>query len=281
MRFFFGFCLLLSLPVFANTTLFSQIHRVDSSSQIGEETLVFLDGGRVGRISPRKIELIEEMRKGQEQNLTFKMVLDDKREVISMEEAPTKTPIIEGEGFSIPLLEFNPSVLKSEDEARRFFRDHRVAREGETQCFNRAHVWVYDWRVKKNFYSNKAWVFFTAKYIRKYTFEWWFHVAPMVHTVVDGQVKERVMDMKYARGPLTTRKWTDIFMKDDAACPTVTTYSDHANYPESGSCFLQKTSMYFYQPVDLEFQEKFGTTKTGWVAAEVRQAYAEAFGISL
>ncbi len=281
MRLFFGFCLLLSHPVFANSTLSTQIHKIDSSSVQGEEALVFMSDGRVGRISPFNLELIERLKSAQETNQLMKLTLSDKTEILSAEEDSSKAALAPGEEISTSLLEYNSSVIKSIDEARSIFRDHRVAKEGETQCFNRAQVWAYDWRVQRNIYSNKIWIFFTAKYIRKYTFEWWFHVAPMIHVNVDGVIKERVMDMKYARGPLATKQWTDIFMKDNAACPTVITYSDHADYPETGSCFIQKTSMYFYQPIDLEFQEKFGTVKTGWVAQEVRQAYEEAFGINL
>ena len=83
--------------------------------------------------------------------------------------------------------------------------------------------------------------------------------------------------MKYARGPLKLKQWTDIFMRDNADCPVVQKYSDHANYPESGSCFVMKSSMYYYQPVDLEEEELSGTVRNRWVPAEVSHAYQEAF----
>ena len=106
-------------------------------------------------------------------------------------------------------------------------------------------------------------------------------MAPMVHVVVNNEVKERVMDIKYAKGPLKLKQWTDIFMRDNADCPVVEKYSDHANYPESGSCFLMKSSMYYYQPVDLEQLELTGIGKSRWLAPEVKHAYLEAFDITL
>src|SRR5690606_5817297 len=133
----------------------------------------------------------------------------------------------------------------------------------------------------RNLYSSKAWLFFTKKYIRKYKFEWWFHVAPMVHVVIDGEVKERVMDIKYARGPIKLKTWTDIFMRDRSDCPVVQKYSDHANYPESGTCFTMKSSMYYYQPIDLEKLERHQIEKNSWNAAEVQQAFMDALDVAL
>jgi hypothetical protein len=37
--------------------------------------------------------------------------------------------------------------------------------------------------------------------------------------------------------------------------------------------------MYYYQPVDLEFLEKYGNVRSSWLESDVRGAYAEAFEI--
>ncbi len=283
MRFLLGMGLVICTHLSASSTFLTQIHRMETSTRPDEETLVFLTNGRVVKVSPHDVSSLEEARRGQRKHRWLSIQVNVKREVERIEKArsPINTeldvPLMERE----VLLDYDPSVIPSLDEVRSLFSDHRIPREGETQCYNRAHVWAYDWRTKKNIYSRKIWVYFTAKYIRKYNFEWWFHVSPMVNVNVDGKIKERVMDMKYSRGPNTTRQWTDIFLKDDAPCPTVTLYSDHADYPESGSCFIMKSSMYFYQPIDIELKEKFGTDKTAWVASEVVQAYQEAFDISV
>ena len=174
---------------------------------------------------------------------------------------------------------YSPSIISSE-KARELFYES-LYNPKDSQCYNRAHVWSHEWRIKHKLYSNKVWVFFTRKYIREFSFDWWFHVSPYVHVVEDGKVRERVMDIKYSRGPVKIRQWTDIFLRNDAPCPFVERYTDHANYPEFGSCFIMKSSMYTYQPVDLEWNEAFGLQKNVYVPSEIIASYLEAFDIDL
>jgi hypothetical protein len=88
------------------------------------------------------------------------------------------------------------------------------------------------------------------------------------------------MDVKYARGPIKFSDWTNIFMRDSAPCPLITNYTEYANYPELGSCFILKTSMYTYQPLDLENFDRFSWAKNKWIDSEVRGAYLEAFDLA-
>lgn len=279
MRLALALSLLLSFPVFAQMTLETQVHEVDVTSEMGDYALVFLASGHVAKAELSRPEIIQELQRSKKDHDWFKFELDQDR-VIQDVQAMAAPYNKEFAPQDAAFADYIPSIIPNLDEAKALFRDRRKPREGETQCFNRAMVWSYDWRLNKQVYSSKIWVFFTRKYVRQYNFEWWFHVAPMIHVNIDGKVKERVMDMKYSSAPRTSKEWTDIFLKDDYPCPTVTTYSDHANYPESGSCFIQKSSMYFYQPIDLEFLEKFGTRKDQWVLSDVKEAYREAFGLA-
>jgi hypothetical protein len=99
----------------------------------------------------------------------------------------------------------------------------------------------------------------------------------MVDVVVEGKVKQRVLDIKYAQGPLALKEWTDIFIRSRSECPVIEKYSDYMNFPESANCYLMKSSMYYYRPIDLELMEISGIEKNQWVESEVREAYAEAF----
>lgn len=272
-----------STALLANTEISTQIHEIDPGNG-NEDTLVFLTSGDVVKIKSHEKSLMLELKDVFRKNAWVKILYNSSREIIDAEEIshplksyPTMSFIEEVPMMDLPYI---PTVLKSMDEARSFFYDVRTNPK-ESQCYNRAHAWSYDWRVKRNLYSSKVWLFFTKKFIRKYKFEWWFHVAPMVHVNVDGEVKERVMDIKYAKGPIKLKSWTDIFMRDNSSCPVVEKYSDHANFPENGSCFVMKSSMYYYQPVDLEFLEIKGTEKTKWVEAEVKQAFLDALNITL
>lgn len=279
MRIFLVLCLLFSsLSSFADSVVTTQIHDIDMG-QINEEPLIFLTSGQVVTYPASNKSMMDEFRNAIVKKTWFEFTLNDERQIVSYKALPPQLKVkrVALSSFKTLSLPYEPSILKNMDVARSFFYDARMTQKKESQCFNRAHVWSYEWRTKKNLYSSKAWLFFTRRFIRKYKFEWWFHVAPMVHVVVDGAVRERVMDIKYARGPIKLKQWTDIFMRDNADCPVVEKYSEQANHPESGSCFLMKSSMYYYQPVDLEELDVLGTEKTKWLQPEVKNAYLEAF----
>lgn len=280
MRFLLVLILFIATPIYAETKISSQIHDIDLG-QGTEEPLIYLTTGQVVSFPEGNQKMFEELKKALRLKTWFIFTINEQREIIAMEEIAPPPSIPAFKSLFQTEEPFNPSILKNMDQARSFFYDARSNAKQESQCFNRAHVWSYEWRTKRNLYSSKAWLFFTRKFIRKYKFEWWFHVAPMVHVVIDNQVKERVMDIKYARGPLKLKQWTDIFMRDSADCPVVEKYTDHANYPESGSCFLMKTSMYYYQPVDLEQYELTGIGKNRWLEPEVKHAFLDAFDVTL
>lgn len=282
MRFWFAFFILLSLPALADTTFTSRIHDIDLGNSPADAVLVLMDNGRVARLSVNKTNSLDELNEAKAQGTLLNIGLDHSLELISFSEAEEiSSPET---NFMVPLekdlLDYTPSIIGSAEYAKKIFKDHKYNSK-DSQCYNRAHIWSYEWRVKHNLYSSKIWIFFTRKFLREHAnFEWWFHVAPMNHVNEEGVVKERVFDVKYSRGPVSLQKWAAIFMRGKGPCPTVTTYSDHANYPYDGYCYLQKSSMYFYQPVDLEFLEKYGSERNGWLEAEVRAAYLEAFDIT-
>jgi Glutaminase len=281
MRFLLVLVLIIASPLYAQSIVSTQIHDIDMG-QVGEQPLYFLSTGQVVTYPNVDKAIFERLKSAVTKKSWFVLKLNENKEIVELKEiAPPPSIMTEKELLLEETTPYTPSILKNLDVARAFFYDAKTTHKEESQCFNRAHVWTYEWRKNKNLYSSKIWLFFTRKFIRKYKFEWWFHVAPMVHVVADGVVKERVMDVKYARGPISQKRWTDIFMRDSADCPVVEKYSDHANYPETGSCFVMKSSMYYYQPVDLEMKEIMGYEKTKWQETEVKQAYLEAFDIKL
>lgn len=283
MRFLLVMILFILSTAHAQSELSTQVHDVDLG-QNGDEHLVYLSTGQVARIMSDDHQTLDMVKEALKLKSWLSIALGKEREILSLRNIPAPTSETDQSFQSRfareEILPYQPSILKNLDDARAVFYDARTSHK-DSQCFNRAHIWTYEWRTKRNLYSSKAWIFFTRRYIRKYKFEWWFHVAPMVHVVEGDKVKERIMDIKYAKGPLKLKQWSNIFMRDSADCRVVETYSDYANYPESGSCFVMKSSMYYYQPVDLEQREILGTQKTRWSQAEVKHAYQEAFDITL
>ncbi len=271
---FFLFC----FSVNASIHVKSQIHSIDRGEK-NDETLIFLRTGQVIRIAKSDEAKRRDFVNARDlkQWIHFKLAENHSIESYMIQSSPNKTrkPVLK-----ITEETYAPTIIENIDLALNYFHEAKYV-EKESQCYNRAHIWAYEWFTKYSIYSMKTWIFFTRRYIRKYKFDWWFHVSPSVRLIHNGMQKDMVMDVKYARGPLDLKNWTNIFMRDDAACPVVEKYSDQANYPEWGSCFVMKSSMYYYQPSDLEALENFNLERTTWIPSEVVEAYREAFDIEI
>jgi hypothetical protein len=98
---------------------------------------------------------------------------------------------------------------------------------------------------------------------------------------LNGETVERVMDPGFNRYPLKFKLWTDLFMKNKAECKLVEKYSDYSTHPGEDDCYMMKTSIYFWQPKDLEAQERSGVVKTKFIEWEIKHAYKNAFNINL
>lgn len=230
-----------------------------------EEILVFHESGKLTRVAPSEKQKVQKL-----QGIKTRLNISAESFQSRLMARASAELSVQGD--------YVPTVLNSFDEVRSLFFEMRPSPVAHSECWQRAHVWTYEWRVKHQLFSSKAWIFFTRKYIRENPdLTWWFHVAPMVHVKLDGVIKERVMDRKYTNGPSSIKRWTDTFMRSRDNCRVVDTYSDHANYQDSANCFIQKSSMYFLQPMDLELLEKFDTPRESWVEAELRLAYEQAF----
>jgi hypothetical protein len=269
-----------SVSVFALTSFTTQVSDIDPGGRPSDDPLIFLSSGQVVKVIKNDHETLNRLHQALKESAWLIVTLDKDRRIIEIKSTSPPIKPMEGMIGLKSLLEYNPTIISSPTEALTIFNEARIKHK-ESQCYNRAHVWTYEWRAKRNIYTSKFWLFFTRKYIRKYNFEWWFHVAPVLHVQDGGKVWPRIADAKYAKSLLKLKHWTDIFMRNDAPCPVVNNYSDHANYPESGWCFVMKSSMYYYQPLDLENLERYGIEKHTWNATEVKQSYNEAFDIDL
>lgn len=172
---------------------------------------------------------------------------------------------------------YTPTVMNSLSDAQSLFNRQDGNTKRWSQCFNRAHGWSYDmWRMS-GVNSMKVFIFFTQRYIKAYRYKWWFHVAPFVVVQTSSGPVEHVMDVSYSRGPTQMRPWTDMFMKNSAACPTVEKYSQYRQNQWTQDCYLIKASMYYRSPSDLELLETQGRQELSWNLNEVREAREEAF----
>lgn len=151
----------------------------------------------------------------------------------------------------------------------------------DSQCYDRSHIWAYEEAVYGQRYLQKAFLFFSDDYIARYNYPWWFHTAPYAKVRLNGEVVDRVMDPGFAQYPLKFKLWTDLFMKNKAQCKVVEKYSGYSQHGGEDDCYLILTTMYFWQPKDLEAYENSGVLKTRYIDWEIRHAYQYGFNIYL
>lgn len=281
MRVFGLLSLFLSLPLFAATELTTQIHDIDYGLKKGDEVLVLLKSGHVAKLRHSHDLLNQNFMSSKMKDKWFRIKLDDERYITDLDQVKAPLPEIIKMKFMLEApMSYVPTTIASMDLAKKYHREARYNPK-ESQCFNRAMVWTYEWWRKHSLKSMKILIFFTRNYIRRYNFEWWFHIAPYVHVMENGKVVERVLDVKYTNGPREFQKWANIFLRNDAPCPVITKYSDYADNPYTGECYFQRTHMYTYQPADLQMYEAWGYQKDNFIMKEVQWAYEEAFDESL
>lgn len=268
--------ILLPIRAFAIEIL-TVVHSLNESVKNDEPTLVFLASGQIAKLSSGN-QFKQSVMEAKSKRQWMKFTLDEKREITSVasHEDPNLTEFNEEKSL---LYSEKPSVINSMELAQKFFSAARY-KDKESQCFNRAHLWSYEWKKKNYLNTAKIFIFFTPRYIREHDFHWWFHVAPYVHVAIGPEIKERVMDRKYLKQPSSIKQWVETFMEKGSKCRTVKVYTDYANYPEAGDCYLIRSSMFTYWPLDLELEELNGTKKTSWVESEVQSAYADALEIN-
>lgn len=172
---------------------------------------------------------------------------------------------------------YQPTVFTSVQQAQSYFNTMDGQTKDDSQCYNRAHGWAYDLWNQYRINSLKIFIFFTRRYIREYSYKWWFHVSPMTLVGERGYNTEMVMDRSFTNGPVDVRTWTNIFMKNRVACPHVRYYTHYSQNQEAQYCYVMKTIMYYSTPRDLEYLESRGRYETDWNYAELKAGRKQAF----
>lgn len=275
--------LMLAFDALAGTKITTQIHEIDHGTKRGDEILIFLKSGDVARIKHSDQKILKQLGSDHVSNQWFQLTLDDHRVITSVKVVEPKLRVKYGSDLTPPEANYVPTTVASMEIATQYISEGRIPVKEETQCFNRAMVWVYEWWRNHSLRSNKVFIFWPKEYVRRYSFKWWFHVSPYVHVKdTDGVVRERVMDVKWLRKPYEFQKWADYHSSHDVKCKVVNKYSEYADHPfESDRCYFIRADMYTWMPADLEMKEAWGYRKEAFNMDEVRNAYLEAFDIYL
>jgi len=180
----------------------------------------------------------------------------------------------------LPLPPYTPTIYPNYNYATDILYRMRRNWRQDSQCYDKSHVWSYEEAYYGRF-MQKAFLFFSDSYIGRYNHPWWFHTAPYVLVRLNGETVERMMDPTFAQYPLKMKLWTDLFMKNKAQCKVVEKYSDYSRHPGEDDCYIIKSSIYFWQPKDLEAYETSGVEKKKFIDWEIRHAYKYGFGLTL
>jgi len=262
------------LSAFA-ATYTTQVHSVDRG-KAGERHLIMLSNGYTAFLKGHDKSLIEAVEESQKNEDTVEIFIDDELNLISIQTVVPEREEPRDDALPGGMISYDPSII-NDSAARSAFSNMRRDYQNQSQCYNRAHIWNYEEFNRSGLKSNKLYLFFTSRYIRKYNYKWWFHVTPMVYVDGSDQSNWRTLDRRYTKGTLTTRTWTNVFMLNNAFCPVVYKYSSYRYHQQEEDCFLIPTSMYFWQPRDIDREERTGYVKNQFYRSEVSHAYWEAF----
>jgi hypothetical protein len=265
MKTIFLLSIALTASVLKAETIESRVHSI-------ENNIVRFDNGRVAFLDSKNQILPP---KG-----LIKAELDERSSLLSYEQIEEATFL---ENKSLFLVEdpepthFEPSIVQGMDEAWNIFNRSNPYYKRISECFDRAHIWAHDEYKKSGTKSQKAFVFFTASYINSVRFKWWFHVAPLYHVNVGGQVKKLVMDYRYTDRPMTVKEWTDQFVYTKRPCKVTTKFSEYDVNPQTENCYLIFESMHYKIPADIHSQETQGHFKNSTSDLELQTSFNNAF----
>lgn len=251
------------------------ISHIDMPRNDKELPLIFLSNGSVLKISNENKIDIAAFQEAKRSVLKLKLEVNKKQQILAVENLGKEKNVLlfEQEALS----DFEPTVLATEADVTKIFSTLKKGAKSWSQCYNRAHIWSYESKVKHGLDSMKVFLFYTRKYIREYNFDWWFHVSPFTYVAGVNGIEERVLDYRFTKSPLPMKKWTDVFMHNKSECTPIVKFSDYENNQEQAYCYLYRASMYYYQPLDLEALENTGAQKLNWVKWEVNNAYRNGF----
>lgn len=251
----------------------STIHSI-AFGKASEPHLVRFDNSRASFISSSDLDLFNSLVLSKEKNEKVEVEIDQENNVIAAQTVGKMPQMERGEEEAWNTEPYEPSVV-SYNTALAMFGKMRKDYNNSGECYNRAHVWAYEENQRSGAKLMKIFMFFTERYIRRYRFNWWFHVTPMVY--YGNMDSPRTLDRRYTSGPKQTKIWSDVFIKSKRTCRKVKKFDEFWLNQNTEDCYHIHTNMYYLIPRDIEKRDIFGTEKVEFIDREVRNAYQNAF----
>lgn len=271
MAFLFVFCFL-SLSALAET-LSDRVHSVVRSSA---GLLVRFEHGRVGFASGPLAEVLSH-----QTGSDLSVELDERheiRQILRLSEKKASYEVyLKGLDAEEPPA-FQPTVISLE-KVNEIYQHMNPNFKRLSECSDRAHVWAWDEFQRSGTKSRKAFIFFTASYINRVRFKWWFHVAPMFDVATGDGVRPVITDVMYKDRPVSLKEWSNMMVFSGRDCKMTTKFSEYDVNPQTEDCYMIIESMYYRIPGDLSEQEIRGTYRSEWIESEVSAARSRAFNV--
>lgn len=198
-------------------------------------------------------------------------VINNENKILNLKEVKDDYKILQTK----PLLEdirpsFEATILPNYQAAVDMFErlDDKYIRKSE--CTDRAHIWAYDEFQKNGIKTMKAFIFFTASYINRNNFKWWFHVAPMIQVNENGKTIPRILDYQFLDHPATVKEWVDFQVSSKRDCKVTSKFSEYDVNPQTEDCYMIYESMYYRLPGDLHAQELRSEYRDSFSESEVK-----------
>lgn len=265
--------LMISLALMSNMTfgevIKSRIYAVD-------ESFIKLENGRV--VFFKGESLLQQVQ--QAEGLVVELNVDVRAELESVKSVDYSSAVTLKRPLHFINAEkpaFEPTVLGSEGEAAALFNRLNPKFKRVSECSDRAHVWSYDEFKNYGIKTQKVFVFFTASYIDRTRFKWWFHVAPLV-TIKEGsgRTEQKVLDYRFMDRPQPIKTWTDLLVYSKRDCKMTDKLSNYTVNDQTEDCFMMIDSMYYRLPEDLDQMEQ-GIYLSDFNESEVSGALSRAF----
>jgi hypothetical protein len=209
------------------------------------------------------------------EHTNYQVSVDEDQNLLQLQVSDDRPEAAEEKNYFLSLE--NAPTLISEEEARKIFHRLNSNYKRSSECSNRAHVWAWEEFKNNKITSEKVYVLFTASYINRHRFKWWFHVAPLLSVQTGDQVEKWVFDFMFNPHPVTIKQWTDGFVYSHRPCQLTERFSEYDVNPQTEDCYLMIDSMFTWNPIDMKNQELYGRYKTQFVRGEINFAYQQAF----
>jgi hypothetical protein len=175
---------------------------------------------------------------------------------------------------------YEPSLLPSEAAAQKMYNLLPTSVfTRHSGCYQRAHYWSHELSREYDLRSMKVFLFFTERYHREFNYQWGFHVAPLIPTLMnDGHIEDLVFDpvflsppswtrpedrKNYDQKPVTVAQWSRYFVYPETICPVIHSYQEYIEQQDLAYCFIMKTPMYNYSPLDFDRDESGASGSIG------------------